>query len=87
VEALAGAIQHSDEITGASYAAYPHECAGLEIVDYFLWALQRAFERKEERFYQLLAPAYHRIVYMSGLNDIGTVFDVANPFDVKKINT
>ncbi|MBI1785341.1 DUF3800 domain-containing protein [Candidatus Sumerlaeota bacterium] len=33
-----------------------HEEGGLQAVDYFLWALQRAYERKEDRFIQLLWP-------------------------------
>ena len=30
--------------------------AGLQAVDYFLWALQRTFEKREDRFLQLLWP-------------------------------
>jgi hypothetical protein len=35
-------------------AAYPHEHAGLQAADYFLWALQRLFNSKEERFIQMI---------------------------------
>jgi len=31
-------------------AAWPHEHAGLQAVDYFLWALQRLYNKGEERF-------------------------------------
>lgn len=36
--------------------ASPHQHPGLQVVDYFLWALQRLYERKEDRFLQLLWP-------------------------------
>jgi hypothetical protein len=32
----------------------PPKCAGLQAVDYFLWALQRLYERGEERYWQYL---------------------------------
>jgi hypothetical protein len=34
----------------------PIHDVGLQVVDYFLWALQRTFERHEDRFLQLLWP-------------------------------
>ncbi len=33
------------------------ESAGLQAVDYFLWSLQRLYERREDRFLNLLWPA------------------------------
>ena len=36
--------------------ASPHERPGLQVADYCLWALQRLFERREDRFLQLLWP-------------------------------
>jgi len=33
-----------------------HENVGLQAVDYFLWALQRCYERHEDRFVQLIWP-------------------------------
>ncbi len=32
------------------HAAHPHEQAGLQAADYFLWALQRVYNTHEERF-------------------------------------
>lgn len=32
----------------------PQESAGLQAVDYFLWSLQRFYERKEDRYLELL---------------------------------
>ena len=34
----------------------PPKCPGLQAADYFLWALQRLYERHEERFVALLWP-------------------------------
>ena len=36
----------------------PQEEAGLQAVDYFLWSLQRLYERKEDRFLKALWPAF-----------------------------
>ena len=38
-----------------------HEPA-LQVVDYFLWALQRTFERHEDRFLQLLWPQFSLVL-------------------------
>ena len=42
-------------------AATPRSCPGLQAVDYFLWALQRLYERREERYVQLLWPAFRLV--------------------------
>jgi len=34
----------------------PPHCTGLQAVDYYLWALQRFYERGEERFLDLIWP-------------------------------
>ena len=34
----------------------PKDCAGLQAVDYFLWALQRFYERGEDRYLNLVWP-------------------------------
>jgi len=38
-------------------AETPARSAGLQAVDYFLWAVQRLFERKEERYLRSIWPA------------------------------
>lgn len=38
-------------------ATVPKLCAGLQAVDYFLWALQRHYERGESRFLELIWPS------------------------------
>ena len=42
-------------------AATPVDNAGLQAVDYFTWALQRLYERGEERYLMYLWPAVHLI--------------------------
>lgn len=42
--------------------AVPSDSAGLQVVDYYLWALQRMFERREDRFYSMLADQYRLII-------------------------
>jgi hypothetical protein len=40
----------------------PAGVAGLQVVDYYLWAFQRLLEREEDRYFNLLAPAYRLII-------------------------
>lgn len=39
----------------------PAASAGLQAADYFLWALQRMYERREERFLALLWPSFRLV--------------------------
>lgn len=45
--------------------------ASLQVVDYFLWALQRTFERHEDRFLQLLWPQCSLVVDVDGSREKG----------------
>ncbi|TVQ93027.1 MAG: DUF3800 domain-containing protein [Chromatiaceae bacterium] len=42
--------------TNEVVSSTPPNCAGLQAVDYYLWALQRFYERREERFLELIWP-------------------------------
>lgn len=42
--------------------ANPWQAAGLQAVDYFLWALQRTYERREERYLHLLWPQFSLVI-------------------------
>ena len=42
-------------------AAGPPRCPGLQVADYLLWALQRLYERGEERYIDLLRPAFRLV--------------------------
>jgi hypothetical protein len=52
-------IQSSAPIT--VYPRIPPGCGGLQAVDYFMWSLQRFYERREERYLELLWPAFHLV--------------------------
>jgi len=39
----------------------PLGCGGLQAVDYFLWALQRLYERREDRYVTMLWPAFRLV--------------------------
>jgi hypothetical protein len=43
--------------------------AGLQAVDYFLWAVQRFFERGEERFVELIWPKVHWVHDLDRIED------------------
>ncbi len=67
--------------------AYPHESGGLQATDYFLWALQRLFERREDRYFAPLS-AHYRIIM--DLDDTrrkayGEWYSDSNPLSLKKI--
>jgi hypothetical protein len=42
--------------TNEVVSSTPLHCAGLQAVDYYLWALQRFYERGEDRFLDLIWP-------------------------------
>ena len=44
------------------YPRIPAGCGGLQAVDYFMWALQRFYERREDRYIELLWPSF-RVVH------------------------
>lgn len=46
--------------------AYPNEQPGLQVTDYCLWALQRCFERREDRFLQLI---WDRVALIHDVDD------------------
>jgi hypothetical protein len=44
------------------FAMLPSETCGLQVIDYYLWALQRMYERGEDRFFKMLSHRYSLIV-------------------------
>jgi hypothetical protein len=42
-------------------ACYSRESAGLQAADYFLWALQRFYEKEEDRFLEYLWPSFRLV--------------------------
>jgi hypothetical protein len=46
----------------AVHSSYPPKIAGLQACDYLLWALQRFYERNEERYLQAMWPKFVRVL-------------------------
>jgi len=67
--------------------AYPSEYAGLQVIDYYLWALQRLFERGEDRFFNLVAKDYRLVMDLDDKRNkpYGEWYSDANPLELKKI--
>jgi hypothetical protein len=42
--------------------AYPSEVAGLQVIDYYIWALQRCYKREYDQFFLPLAKKYRLIM-------------------------
>ncbi len=67
--------------------AYPNEFIGLQIIDYYLWALQRFYEKGEDRFYQLLENDFRLIMDLDDTRKkvYGEWYSDRNKLDLKKI--
>ncbi len=65
----------------------PEEYAGLQVIDYYLWALQRLYERKEDRFYELLAADYKLVMDLDDTTNkkYGEWYSKQNPLVLKKL--
>ncbi len=66
---------------------YPSESAGLQVIDYYLWALQRLYERGEDRFFQLLADDFRLIMDLDDNRNkpYGEWYSDHNPLEWQKI--
>jgi hypothetical protein len=69
-------------------AAYPHEVACLQVVDYYLWALQRLYERREDRYFAVIADGFRLIMDIDNKKNrrYGEWFTDRNPLAMDKIN-
>jgi hypothetical protein len=68
-------------------SGYPHQFVGLQVVDYYLWALQRFFERREDRFFNFIAPQFKLIEDMDYADGKGPSmrYDESNPLTLEKL--
>lgn len=66
---------------------YPNQFYGLQAVDYYLWSLQRLFERGEDRFFNLLSSNFSLIIDLDDKrnNKYGEYYSKTNPLELKKI--
>jgi len=37
-------------------------CVGLQVTDYLLWALQRFYERRDDRYLEYMWPAFRLVI-------------------------
>ncbi len=83
-ERKTGISSHSETVL---FSAYPSQHAGLQVIDYYLWALQRLFERGEDRFFRLLAPGYRLIMDLDDTRNkpYGEWYSDSNPLQPQKI--
>jgi len=69
-------------------SATPSQQPGLQVIDYFLWAIQRMYERGEDRYFNYLRPQFKLIMDFdderSG-KSYGTWYSDSNPISLEKI--
>jgi succinyl-CoA synthetase beta subunit len=60
---------------------------GLQIVDYYLWALQRLYEKNDDSFFNILAPNYSLIIDLDDKRKrwSGEWYSRNNPLTLQKI--
>jgi hypothetical protein len=65
----------------------PSNSAGLQVIDYYLWALQRLYEMNEDRFFNLLADQYSLIMDIDDTRQkpYGQWYSSSNPLTIQKI--
>jgi hypothetical protein len=68
-------------------SGFPSEHTGLQIVDYYLWALQRLYEVGEERFFASVARDYRLIMDIDDTRrkPYGEWYSDSNPLTLEKI--
>jgi hypothetical protein len=68
-------------------SGWPHHHAGLQAVDYLLWALQRLLERKESRFFDLVASKFALVLDIDDKREhgFGVYYSSRNPLNLTKI--
>ena len=71
------------------WASFPSENTGLQVVDYYLWALQRLYESGEERFFRLLGQDYRLIMDFDDTRrkPYGEWYSDRNPLTLDKIKS
>jgi hypothetical protein len=67
--------------------AYPKDAAGLQVADYYLWAVQRMFEKGEVRFFNSVASSYRLILDLDDKrhSEQGAAYHAQNPLHIDKI--
>jgi len=68
-------------------SSYPSTRAGLQIIDYYLWALQRLYERGEDRYFEVLRANYRLIMDLDDTRNrrYGEWYSDSNPLEMRKL--
>lgn len=68
-------------------AMLPSECCGLQVIDYYLWAIQRLYEKRESRFFESLRSDYRLIMDLDDHRNkpYGEWYDQRNPLCLDKM--
>jgi len=53
------------------FPVYPKDVPELQVVDYFLWSIQRLYEKEEDRYVSLLAPSIRLVIDMDDQRNAG----------------
>ncbi|MHC5822918.1 MAG: DUF3800 domain-containing protein [Nostoc sp.] len=66
---------------------YPSEVAGLQVIDYYLWAVQRCYERDDDQFFLPLANKYRLIMDLDDKRNkpYGEWYGDRNPLTFEKL--
>ena len=69
-------------------SAYPSSHIGLQVIDYYLWALQRLYERKEDKFFNPISHQYKLIVDLDDrrVKPYGAYYTKTNLLSLEKID-
>ena len=69
-------------------AGFPRDHAGLQAVDYFVWALQRLYETGEERYIELLRPSFRLVqdIDDTRLAGYGVYYNRKNPLSAASLD-
>lgn len=68
-DAFAQSFGFAHPATNDVVSATPPLCIGLQAVDYYLWALQRFYERREDRFLDLIWPQIGEVYDMDSMEN------------------
>lgn len=68
-------------------SSVPSETTCLQVIDYFLWAVQRMVERREDRFFALLASKYRLVLDRDDdrRHGYGEYYTSKNPLVLEKL--
>jgi hypothetical protein len=79
--------QHATESPVEVVPAYPKDFPALQAVDYFLWSVQRLFERGEDRYISLLWPSFRQVIDIDDtrIAGYGTYYDPKHPLNAAAI--